>query len=155
MSDEYNLYRFVSAQNAVYDDAIHSLRRGRMCPDYIDFIFPRLGARDSESGTKPYAIKSTDEASAYLAFPVLGGRYRECIGTLQRLAELNARAVFGETGAKQLHASLTLFSEASDEFLFETILYAWFDSLLDDPTVDALRSLSDKQTRKTLLAMQT
>jgi uncharacterized protein (DUF1810 family) len=71
----------------------------------------------------------------------LGGRYRECIGALQGLPDLSARAVFGDAGAKQFHASLTLFSEATDEFLFETMFYAWFDSLLDEQTADALMSI--------------
>jgi uncharacterized protein (DUF1810 family) len=138
MSDEYDLHRFVRAQEAVYDSAIQDLRRGKMCLDNIDFIFPRLADRDREPGSEPYAMTSLDEASAYLSFPLLGGRYRECIGALQRLPHLSAHAVFGDVGAKRFHASLTLFSEATDEFLFETMLYAWFDSLLDEQTADAL-----------------
>jgi uncharacterized protein (DUF1810 family) len=141
MNREYDLHRFVRAQDPVYENVIQDLRRGKMRPDYMDFIFPRLAARHSAPGSEPYAITSLDEADAYLSFPLLGGRYRECVGALQGLPELSARAVFGDAGAKHLHASLTLFSEASDEFLFETIFYAWFDSLLDQDTANALRSL--------------
>lgn len=119
------------------------------------------------SAPEPYSITSLDEASAYLSFPILGGRYRECVGTLQRragyspsrndvhslygvhlpkvghqakrLSGLSARAVFGEVDAKKLHASLTLFSEASnDEFLLETIFDVWFDGLLDEETMNDL-----------------
>jgi uncharacterized protein (DUF1810 family) len=142
MNDEYNLCRFIRAQESVYENAIRDLRRGKMCPDHMDFIFPRLAGGREDSRFEPYAIRSLDEASAYLAFPLLGGRYRECIGALQGLPELSARAVFGDAGARQLHASLTLFSEASDEFLFETIFYAWFDSLLDEDTAKALRLIA-------------
>lgn len=141
MNDEYNLVRFIKAQEPVYQAAIRNLHLGRMCLDHMDFIFPRLAAGGRDPESDPYAITSLDEASAYLALPVLGGRYRECIGALQGLTDLSARAVFGDAGARQLHASLTLFSEASDEFLFETIFYAWFDSLLDEDTANALRLL--------------
>jgi uncharacterized protein (DUF1810 family) len=141
MNDEYDLARFIRAQDPVYETAIKDLRRGTMCPDHMDFIFPRLTVRHGDPGSEPYAITSLDEASAYLSSPLLGGRYRECIGALQVLPDLSARAVFGDAGAKHLHASLTLFSEASDEFLFETMFYAWFDSLLDEETTNALRSL--------------
>jgi uncharacterized protein (DUF1810 family) len=141
MSDEYNLHRFVRAQQSVYENAIQDLRRGKMCPDHMDFIFPRLATGQGAPGSEPYAITSLDEASAYLSFPVLGSRYRECIGALQGLTDLTPYAVFGDAGAKHLHASLTLFSEASDEFLLETIFYAWFDSLLDEDTVNALNLL--------------
>jgi uncharacterized protein (DUF1810 family) len=133
-NDSYDLLRFVTAQEAIYETAIQDLRRGTICPDHMDFIFPRYG----DPGSEPYAIRSLDEASAYLASPLLGGRYRECIGTLQGLPDLSAKAVFGDTGARQFHASITLFSEASDEFLLESMFYAWFDSLLDEDTINAL-----------------
>jgi uncharacterized protein (DUF1810 family) len=139
MNDEYDLQRFIRAQDPVYETVIQELRNGKMVLEHMDFIFPRLATRQGEAGSEPYAIASLDEASAYLSFPVLGGRYRECVGVLQGLPDLSARAVFGDAGAMQLHASLTLFSEASDEFLFETMFYAWFDSMLDEDTADALR----------------
>jgi uncharacterized protein (DUF1810 family) len=139
MSDEYDLRRFIKAQDPVYETIIQALRRGTMSPEHMDFIFPRLATRYGQPESEPYAIRSLDEASAYLSFPILGGRYRECAGARQGLSDLSARAVFGDAGAKQLHASLTLFSGASDEFLFEIMFYAWFDSVLDEDTVDALR----------------
>ncbi|MER9486192.1 hypothetical protein NKI50_09380 [Mesorhizobium sp. M0563] len=42
-----------------------------------------------------------------------------------------------------MHASLTLFSEASnDEFLLETIFDVWFDGLLDEETMNDLYLIS-------------
>ncbi|MDX8514455.1 DUF1810 domain-containing protein [Mesorhizobium captivum] len=142
MNDEYNLQRFVSAQDSVYEDALGILRRGMMCTPYMEFIFPRLATRRGDTAPEPYAITSLDEASAYLSSPILGGRYRECVGTLQRLSDLSARAVFGDDDAKKLHASLTLFSEASNEFLLETIFDVWFDGLLDEDTMNELNLIS-------------
>jgi len=139
MSDEYNLRRFVRAQDPVYEDAIGILRRGMMCTPYMEFIFPRLASRRSDAAPEPYAIMSLDEANAYLSSPILGGRYRECVGTLQRLSDVSARAVFGDADARKLHASLTLFSEASgDEFLLETMFDVWFDGLLDEDTMNEI-----------------
>lgn len=143
MSDEYNLQRFVRAQDPVYEDAIGILRRGMMCTPYMEFIFPRLVSNLSYSAPEPYAIRSLDEANAYISSPLLGGRYRECVGTLQRLVNFSARAVFGDADARKLHASLTLFSEASyDEFLLETMFEVWFDGLLDEDTMTKIRSMS-------------
>ena len=88
MSDEYNLQRFVRAQDPVYQDAIGILRRGMMCTPYMEFIFPKLASQRSGATPEPYAIASLDEANAYLSSPILGGRYRECVGTLQRLYRL-------------------------------------------------------------------
>jgi uncharacterized protein (DUF1810 family) len=142
MNDEYNLQRFVHAQEPVYEDAIGILRRGMMCTPYMEFIFPRLASSASDGALEPYAIRSLDEANAYISSPLLGGRYRECVGTLQRLINFRAGIVFGETDACKLHASLTLFSEASyDEFLLETLFDVWFDGLLDEDTMIRIRSM--------------
>jgi uncharacterized protein (DUF1810 family) len=142
MNDEYNLQRFVHAQEPVYEDAIGILRRGMMCTPYMEFIFPRLASGASDGALEPYAIRSLDEANAYISSPLLGGRYREGVGTLQRLVNFSARTVFGDTDACKLHASLTLFSEASyDEFLLETMFDVWFDGLLDEDTMTRIRSM--------------
>lgn len=103
------------------------------------FIFPRLVTNGNDPLVEPYAITSLDEASAYLALPILGGRYRECVGTLAHLSQASARDVFGADNARKLHASLTLFSEASsNEFLLETMFDVWFDGLLDQATMNDL-----------------
>jgi uncharacterized protein (DUF1810 family) len=143
MNDEYDLRRFVLAQDRVYDDALGFLRRGMMCSPYMEFMFPRLLSYSDTSTARHFAIASLDEAAAYIASPVLGGRYRQCVGTLQRLSTQSASSVFGDTDAEKLHASLTLFSEASkDEFLLETMFDVWFEGLLHEQTMTALRSLS-------------
>jgi uncharacterized protein (DUF1810 family) len=143
MSDEYDLQRFVSAQDPVYEDALNILRRGMMCTPYMEFIFPRLVSSHGNAVPEPYGILSLDEASAYLSSPILGGRYRECVGTLQRLYDVSPRAVFGNDDVRKLHASLTLFSEAnSDEFLLETMFDVWFDGLLDEETMNGIRQMS-------------
>ena len=129
MIDEYHLERFVAAQAEAYDDAIDILRRGAMCTPYMDFIFPRPG------GESIYALSSLDEARAYLDFAPLGGRYRECVETLFRLVQTSAREVFGEVDAAKLHASLTLFAEASNEVLLRSVLITWFDNMVDEDTI--------------------
>lgn len=142
MKDEYNLQRFISAQDALYDDAIEVLRRGAMCTPYMEVIFPRLASESSSLVAQTYAITSIDEARAYLSSQILGGRYRQCVATLQRVHDLGARAVFGEVDAKKLHASLTLFSEAAgEEFLLETMFDVWFDGLVDEETMIRLAGM--------------
>ncbi|WP_287324067.1 DUF1810 family protein [Mesorhizobium sp.] len=114
-----------------------------MCTPHVEFIFPRLVSNPSDAAPEPYAIRSLDEANAYISSPLLGGRYRECVGTLQRLVNFSAHTVFGDADARKLHASLTLFSEASyDEFLLETMFEVWFDGLLDEDTMTKIRSMS-------------
>ncbi len=137
MNDEYNLQRFVAAQADVYDDALDILRRGAMCTPYMDCIFPRLGS--DPDGPNALAISELDEARAYLAFRPIGNRYRECVETLFRLVQSSARDVFGDTDAQKLHASLTLFAEATNEVLLRSVLMTWYDSQVDEDTIVRLR----------------
>lgn len=138
-SDDYNLQRFIRVQSNTYDRAITALRQGRIGARDRDLLFPRLAAGDRAPSSRPPAICCLDEARAYLAMPLLGGRYRECIGVLQRQSNRHPRSVFGSRGVSRLHASLTLFSVAnSNEFLLETMFDVWFDGLLHEETMRRL-----------------
>jgi uncharacterized protein (DUF1810 family) len=107
----------------------------------VKFIFPRLAMEDGLPGR--YSITSFDEARAYLSFPLLGGRYRECAAALLPLFAADVCAIFGEADAKNLHASLTLFSAASPrEFLLETMFEVWFDGTVDESTIVAISCMS-------------
>lgn len=132
MTDEYALRRFLDAQQTTYEDALATLRQGTMCTPYLDFIFPRISIREA---INPFALTSLDAARAYLAFPVLGNRYRECVEALPRLVDTSPCEMFGEADMGKLQASLTLFAEATNEPLMRTVLAIWFDNLVDEATV--------------------
>jgi uncharacterized protein (DUF1810 family) len=134
VADEYNLQRFIEAQATVYKDVLGILRGGRMCTPCMPFIFPRLAGSLDDPGA--YAIGSLDEAYAYLTDRQLGARYRECVRILSFWAEQPARAMVGERDAHRLHASLTLFAEASNgEPLIRIMLDVWFRERLDEQTI--------------------
>jgi uncharacterized protein (DUF1810 family) len=134
MADEYNLQRFIAAQGDVYEDALGILRRGMMCTPYMDFIFPRLTTEGS-GDVNPYSISSLDEARAYLAFPVLGNRYRESVEAISWLADKPVNEVFSDPDTLKLHASLTLFAEATNELILRTVLDLWFDNMVHEETI--------------------
>jgi uncharacterized protein (DUF1810 family) len=136
MDDEYDLLRFMEAQDAVYDDALEILQRGRMCTPYMEFIFPRLAGCERDGTESIFVIGSLDEAYAYLTNRVLGARYRECIRALCWFADRTACEVFGEINAAKLHASLTLFTEASNnEPLLRIMLDIWFRERVEEETM--------------------
>lgn len=136
MQDDYALGRFVARQDPVYHEALGILRHGAMCTAFVDFIFPRLA--DCETDATGFALSGLDEARAYLAFPVLGDRYRECVDALFWLSDATALEVFGQDDARKLQASLTLFSEATNEPLMRTMLAIWYDNQVDEPTITRL-----------------
>lgn len=138
MRDDLHLQRFLDAQAPVYDLAVATLRDGSMCTRFMDFIFPRLGDR----ATEPFAIASLDEARAFLAFPTLGNRYRECVDALSWLEGSTPSELLGDDDARRLQASLTLFAEATNEPQMRTVLAVWYDSRVDEDTIERLALIS-------------
>jgi len=135
MDDAFRLQRFLDAQRESYGQALDMLHHGIMCTSDMDFIFPRFVGCDAGEGANRFAIGSLDEARAYLVFPTLGNRYRECLDALAPLGNVAARDVFGALDTWKLHASLTLFAAATDEPLMRTMLNIWFDDLADERTI--------------------
>ena len=77
MTDRYNLSRFLTAQERTYPAALAEIRRGRKTSHWMWFIFPQLAGLGFSETAKFYAIQQADEATAYLAHPVLGNRLRD------------------------------------------------------------------------------
>jgi uncharacterized protein (DUF1810 family) len=138
MTATFDLDRFVTAQATTYDGALAEIRRGAKRSHWMWFVFPQIAGLGSSDMARRYAIASLDEARAYLAHPVLGGRLRESVGALQDLTGTTADAVFGAVDAMKLRSSLTLFAEADGGALFVAALQRWFGGEPDPATVAKL-----------------
>lgn len=138
---EYDLDRFVDAQKGVYPQALGEISRGKKTSHWMWFVFPQLSGLGRSETAQRFGIVSLDEALAYLAHPILGNRYLECVEALQDLPLSNADAVLGPIDAMKLRSSLTLFAEADPkQKLFAAALERWFQGLKDPHTLDLLRS---------------
>ena len=135
-----NLGRFVEAQAPVHDRALAELKAGRKQSHWMWFVFPQIAGLGRSPMAQHYAIQNLAEARAYLAHPLLGARYRECVESLQDLPPTTAETVFGGIDAMKLRSSLTLFAEASGEPLFGAALERWFDGDRDLQTMAMLTS---------------
>ncbi|MDV3459217.1 DUF1810 domain-containing protein [Sphingomonas sp. HF-S4] len=138
--DPFDLNRFVQAQQASYDQALAEMRRGAKRTHWMWFIFPQIVGLGSSPTAQRYAIRSIDEARAYLAHPLLGTRYEECVAALQDLTDTTAERVFGSIDAIKLRSSLTLFSAAADRPIIKAALVRWFGSP-DQATLQILDTL--------------
>jgi len=141
MSDGYDLDRFVIAQDSggTYDQALGELRRGRKTSHWMWFVFPQVAGLGRSSTARFFALSGTDEATAYLAHPVLGARLRKCATVLTGLPGRDPAAVLGSVDGMKLHSSMTLFARAApDEPVFRSVLEQYFDGRLDQATLDRL-----------------
>ncbi len=139
MHKQFNLERFIEAQEPVYATVLNELESGHKRSHWMWYIFPQIAGLGSSATAQKYAIESLDEAAAYLAHPVLGKRLRECSALVLALHGHDIAAVFGSPDDRKFHSSMTLFSEvAPDEAVFQDCINEFFDGLSDEATLDRL-----------------
>jgi uncharacterized protein (DUF1810 family) len=136
--DPFNLRRFVDAQEdaAIYARALGELRAGRKQSHWIWFVFPQIAGLGSSPMSQAYAIRSLDEARAYLAHPVLGPRLRESTEALLSAdPAASAEQVLGGIDAIKVRSSMTLFARAEpEEQLFASVLTRFYGGEADPET---------------------
>jgi uncharacterized protein (DUF1810 family) len=76
------------------------------------FVFPQLRGLGHSSMAQFYGIASLEEASAYLAHPVLGSRLDLATETVLATRGLSLRQIFGAPDDLKFHSSMTLFALA-------------------------------------------
>ena len=139
MNSQFDLERFVEAQQAVYASVLAELKAGHKRSHWMWFIFPQLVGLGSSDMAVKYAIASADEAAAYLAHPVLGKRLRQCAQLVLGHAGSDIGSIFGDPDDRKFHSSMTLFSEvAPDEAVFQDCINEFFDGRFDDATLARL-----------------
>jgi uncharacterized protein (DUF1810 family) len=146
MDDPYDLVRFVTAQDAggTYGDATAELRRGRKTSHWMWFVFPQIAGLGYSPTSRRFAIRTLDEARAYLAHPVLGPRLIECAGIVAQTQGRTAEQMFGDLDAQKLHSSVTLFLRADPGVpVFTQVLDQYFGGLPDPATDRLLREQRD------------
>ncbi len=138
--DPYDLDRFVVAQDAggTYPNAVAELRRGRKASHWMWFVFPQVAGLGASPTSRRYAISGLDEASAYLAHPILGPRLLEVAGIIAAAQQASAEDIFGSIDAQKLRSSMTLFLRAApQEQTFQRVLDRFFAGSAD-PATDRL-----------------
>jgi len=135
VTDEFDLERFVAAQDGAYDRALAELRAGRKTGHWIWFVFPQVAGLGRSEMSRVYAIGSLAEARAYLAHPVLGPRLHECTAALLATQGRSAEEMLGSIDAVKLRSSMTLFLRAApDEPSFQAVLERFYAGRPDAAT---------------------
>lgn len=131
----HDLDRFLLAQDQVYVGALEELRRGRKVGHWMWFIFPQVAGLGSSSISQTYAIRSLDEARAYLAHPILGARLCECARVVLATENRTAEEILGPLDAMKLRSCMTLFGRAApDEPVFGQVLERFYGGIPDEAT---------------------
>lgn len=139
MHADFDLQRFVEAQNPVYDQVMQELQAGRKRSHWMWYVFPQLDGLGHSIMAERYALSGIDEARAYLAHPVLGPRLEACVAALVQHSDKSAREILGSPDDLKLRSCLTLFSQAAPEHpLFQLGLLQFYGGVPDMRTLTLL-----------------
>jgi uncharacterized protein (DUF1810 family) len=137
--DPFHLSRFVQAQQGDFERALAEIRNGKKRSHWMWYIFPQLDGLAFSATSKHYAIKSLDEARAYLAHPVLGPRLRQCAEAALQVEGRSALEIFGSPDDLKLRSCATLFACASPPgSVFDRLLEKYYGGERDRKTLHLL-----------------
>lgn len=122
------LDRFVDAQEGIWPTPREEIAAGRKTGHWIWFIWPQIEGLGRSSTAQYYAIRDLDEATRYLAHPVLGSRLMDITQVMLQHRDTPAESILGGIDAMKLRSSATLFEAvpgAPPEF--SEILDAFYD----------------------------
>lgn len=137
-NNNYDLNRFVEAQNGVYPIALKELQEGHKRSHWMWYIFPQLKHLGHSHNSKYYGISGIEEATAYLQHPILGPRLREVASTILNLSGNDAEAIFGCIDAMKLRSSMTLFDVVSPNDIFAQVVDKYFNGQRDILTLEII-----------------
>lgn len=139
--DDFDLDRFITAQDGVFDTALSELQAGRKRSHWMWFIFPQMRGLGISSTAFKYGIVSLDEAKAHLAHPVLGERLRRCTEAVLAVKGRSSHQIFGSPDDMKFGSSMTLFASADDQpdSIFRLAIDCYCGGRMDQRTLDLLR----------------
>ena len=139
MEDQYDLARFVTAQEPVYQQVRAELAAGKKRSHWMWFIFPQLRELGRSSTARHFGIGSVEEATAFWEHPVLGGRLRECTELMLAVEGKSALAILGSPDDLKFCSCMTLFEAAATrEAVFGQALEKFYAGKRDGATLQLL-----------------
>jgi uncharacterized protein (DUF1810 family) len=108
------------------------------------YIFPQIEGLGFSPTSRHYSIKSTDEAAAYLAHPVLGPRLKACAEAALSVEGRSAHEIFGSPDDRKLRSCATLFASVSPAgSVFHRVLDKYFQGKQDRKTLGLIGGVSE------------
>lgn len=139
---DFDLNRFVVAQENVYQTVISELNTGNKQSHWMWFIFPQIDGLGTSTTARFYSIKNIDEASAYLNHPIVGKRLLECSAILLTINDKSADDILGFPDYVKLQSCMTLFSITfPQEKIFKEVLGKYYKDQMDEKTIKIIEML--------------
>ncbi|WP_342588667.1 DUF1810 domain-containing protein [Rhizobium wuzhouense] len=108
--DIWDTHRFLLAQEPVFATVLAELRRGQKESHWMWFIFPQLRDLGRSETARHFGLAGVDEASMYLAHPILGPRLVQVTEAVLAIQDRSLYEIFGSPDDLKFRSCMTLFS---------------------------------------------
>ncbi|TBF26806.1 DUF1810 domain-containing protein (plasmid) [Rhizobium leguminosarum] len=141
---DYKLHRFIDAQNGIYERTLSELKAGRKTSHWMWFVFPQIAGLGTSAMAEKYAIRSAEEAAAYLADPILSSLLLRCVEAILSVDGRSAHEILGSPDDLKLRSSMTLFAAISDHGSpFHQVIDHFYQGKFDERTIEILSANTD------------
>ena len=151
----YNLERFLEAQETDYSVALREIQGGKKCGHWIWFIFPQIKGLGHSYNSEFYGISGTEEAIEYLNHPMLGQRLREITTALLNCGNPSASDILGFPDDLKVRSCMTLFDLVSPNDIFNDVLDKYYEGKRCEKTIWRLGFRENKLKNQVMLSRLT
>ncbi|WP_353884867.1 DUF1810 family protein [uncultured Prevotella sp.] len=141
---DYDLERFVEAQNLVYDMALREIKEGQKRGHWIWFVFPQIKGLGHSYNSEYYGLSGVKEANAYLEHPLLGTRLREISNAMLDCGNPSADDILGFPDVLKVRSCMTLFDMVSPNDIFKQVLDKYYEGKPCEKTIWRLGTREEK-----------
>jgi len=138
---EYNLQRFIKAQESDYETALSEIKKGRKRSHWIWYVFPQFKEFAHSRIAEYYGIEDRGEAETYLQHPILGQRIREISEALLLHKGKDVKDIIGELDAGKVRSCMTMFDYLSPNDVFGQVLDAFYNGKRGGRTLKVLNGM--------------
>ena len=135
----YNLERFIKAQEKDYNKALSEIKQGKKQSHWIWYIFPQLKELGHSSTAQYYGIKDEEEARQYFQNTLLKDHLIEITKELYKQNN-NIKKILGYPDYLKVKSCMTLFSYIDPTIdIFQKVIDKFYHGNKDEITINLLK----------------
>ncbi len=133
---EYNLNRFIIAQERDFYKALSEIKQERKCSHWMWYIFPELKGLGYSATSEFYGISDLEEAKEYLSNDYLRGNLLKICNALLYTSTNNIEEILEYPDNLKLKSSMTLFDYISEkDNIYSLVLDKFYNGEKDKLTL--------------------
>ena len=138
---DYNLDRFIKAQEKDYDKAYREIKMGKKETHWMWYIFPQLKDLGFSQTAKYYGIENIEEAKSYYNNEYLRNNLISICKEIL-LIDDEIENIFGYPDYLKLQSCITLFELVdNNEKVFKNVLEKFFSNQRDTNTLEIINDM--------------